>query len=203
MICFADTDIILKIAACDLLPQTLQVLGVSRQQVYVYREEAYRIYRHDPDVKRQYSSEARVRAERFVNGTSGIFGEIDVEEQNYMVAAGIDTGEQVIFGATRDYSDFQVITADRKALRTLAHAAGCGGICKRMNGRFFCPEQILLRLINHVGFAAVRAQVLPNVTHDAAFGDAFRAGATQQEAESQLNGRLTKLRMETGELLVL
>ena len=59
MICFADTDMILKLAACDLLPQTLSVLGVTRQEVYVFREEAYRIYEHDPDVRAQYPVEAR------------------------------------------------------------------------------------------------------------------------------------------------
>ena len=80
MICFADTDIILKLATCDLLPQAPTVLGVTWHEVYVFREEAYRIYAHDPDVKAQYSVEARKRAEKFINGVHGIYGEIDAEE---------------------------------------------------------------------------------------------------------------------------
>lgn len=120
MICFADTDIILKLATCDLLPQTLTVLGVTRKEIYVFKEEALRVYQHDQDIHEQYSDHARTRAIEFIRNVRSIYSEIDPEEQVYMLAAGIDTGEQAIFGATRDSTDFTVVTADRKALRKLA-----------------------------------------------------------------------------------
>jgi hypothetical protein len=201
VICFADTDIILKLAACDLLPQTLIVLGVTRQEVYVFREEAYRIYEHDSDARAQYSQETRNRAKRFINNVHGIYGEIAPEEQAFMLAAEIDTGEQAIFGATRDFSDFRVITADRKALRLLTVATGCGGICRRMNGCVLCLEQILLLLMEHFGFAAIHAQVSPHSAHDAAFQEAFPAGMMQTGAEAILKNRITHLRLQTRDLL--
>ena len=186
MICLADTDIVLKLAACDLLPQTFEVLGVTRQEVYMFREEAYPVYKHSPKVLHTYPETARNRALKFINTVHNILVSGDSEEQAYMQHAGIDAGEQAIFGATREYQDFQVITADRKALRALAHADGCGGICARMSGRVVSLEQILLRLIQHTGFDALQAQVLPCASYDAAFELPFAAGKTQAEAETLL-----------------
>ena len=120
-----------------------------------------------------------------------------------MQHAGIDAGEQAIFSATQKYQDFQVITADRKALRALAHADGCGGICARMNGRVVSLEQILLRLIARIGFSALQAQVLPCASYDATFELPFAAGNTQAEAETQLHRRVALLREQTGDLLSL
>ena len=203
MICFADTDILLKLASCDLLPPTLTVLGVTRQEVSVFREEAYRVYKYDAEVLRQYTQEARQCALRFINSVHGLFTEPDPEEQAYMVNAFIDSGEQIVFGATREYAEFQVITADRNALRALAHADGCGGICNRMQGRVISLEQILLRLILHLGFEIVQEHVLPCAKHDAAFSLPFAAGKTQVEAETELRTRIEILRAQTRDLLVL
>lgn len=204
MICFADTDIVLKLAACDLLPATLAVLGVTRQEVFVLREEAYRVYKHDLDVLRQYTAETRKRALHFINQLHGIFIEADPEEQAYMEYAGIDPGEQVIFSATREHTEFQVITADRKALRALAHANGCGGICNRMNGRVVCLEQILLLLIPHLGYEALRTKILPCIAYDVAFHSAFGSDQTngQKQAEALLRERIFNLREQTGNLLI-
>ena len=203
MICFADTDIILKLAACDLLPPTLTVLGVTRQEVYVFREEAYRVYKHDADVRREYTPKVRQRALRFINSVHGIFTAPDPEEQAYMVNATIDSGEQIIFGVTREYAEFQVITADRNALRALAHADSCGGICNRMRGRVISLEQILLRLIPHMGFEVLRRHVQPCAHYDIAFNTPFAAGKTQPEAETELRNRIEMLRVQTRDLLVL
>ena len=202
MICLADTDIVLKLAACNLLTPMLQVLGVMRQEVYVVREEAYFVYRYDADVLNDYPEVARTRALKFINNVHNILVPDNVsEEQAYMERAGIDAGEQAIFGATREYQDFQVITADRKALRALAHADGCGGICARMNGRVVSLEQILLRLIAHIDFASLQAQILPCASYDGAFDLPFVAGNTRAEAETLLHRRVALLREQTGALL--
>jgi hypothetical protein len=34
VICLADNDFVLKLAACDLLDETLDVLGIGRSEVY-------------------------------------------------------------------------------------------------------------------------------------------------------------------------
>jgi hypothetical protein len=201
VICFADTDIVLKLAACDLLPETLDVLSVKRDEVYVFREEAYRVYRHDSDVGAQYAPDALKRALKFINKVHGVFVEIDREEQLYMTAENIDSGEQVIFSATRKYTDFQVITADRNALRNLAVANGCGAICTRMSGRVLCLEQILLLLVPHVGFDNLVKRVSPCLAHDEAFRLPFQPGTTQAEAEALLRQRIDLLRAQTRSLL--
>jgi hypothetical protein len=201
LICFADTDIILKLAACDLLPQTLSVLGVTRREVYVFKEEALRVYRYDQDVHAQYSEHARQRAIEFVSNVRSIYSEIDTEEQAYMLAAGIDTGEQAIFGATRDSIDFTVVTADRKALRKLAPAPGCGAICARMQGRVRSLDQILLLLIQKLGHEAILPMIKPHREHDIAFQEASAPGIDAHDAQAKLWERIERLRADTRGLL--
>jgi len=201
LICFADTDIILKLATCDLLPQTLTVLGVTRKEIYVFKEEALRVYQHDQDIHEQYSDHARTRAIEFIRNVRSIYSEIDPEEQVYMLAAGIDTGEQAIFGATRDSTDFTVVTADRKALRKLAPAPGCGGICVRMQGRVLSLDQILLMLIQEFGYASILPLIEPHRECDIAFQEASAPDISAHDAEAKLWDRIERLRSDTRGLL--
>ena len=62
MICLANTDIVLKLAACDLLPQSLEILGITRQEVHMFREDAYFVYRHSPKVLHTYPEVVRKRS---------------------------------------------------------------------------------------------------------------------------------------------
>lgn len=201
MICLADTDIILKLAVCDLLPQTLEVLDVLPQEVYVFKEEALRVYQYDLDVIDQYSEEERKRAVQFVKRVRGLYSEIDPDEQNYMQAAGIDTGEQAIFGATRDSMEFQVVTADRNALRKLAHAPLCGDICARMRGRVRSLDQIVLLLVQRYGYETIRIQIEPHIAHDIVYEEAFKAGISSEDAATSLGQRIRNLRAATLGLL--
>ena len=200
MIGLWDTDITLKLAACDCLPATLAVLGLAKNDVYVFREEAYRVYAHNAEVIADYSVEARKRALKFINDAHRVDVEIDAEEQFFMNMEDIDPGEQVLFGATRSYSDFRLLMADRKALRLLTVANGCGGICARLQGRVICLEQILLLLIPHLGYDDLRARVTLYASVDAAFDAPFQG--TRQEAETLLRERIFVLRSRTRDLLI-
>jgi hypothetical protein len=182
--------------------QTLDVLGVTPKEVYVFKEEALRVYQYDPDVRAQYPELARQRAVTFVRNARGIYSEIDPEEQAYMLAVGIDTGEQAIFGATRDSVDFTVITADRKALRKLAPAPGCGAICTRMQGHVLSMDQILLLLIQDLGYNTVLPLIEPHRVCDIAFQEASAPAMTAQDAEARLRERIERLRSDTRGLLV-
>jgi hypothetical protein len=206
-----DTDITIKLSSCNLLENTLRILGVTVDDVFVFREEAYRVYTYDPDVRKSYSPAAIQRAKKFINRVHRIETAVDLEEQAYMSAADIDSGEQVIFSATRETSDFVVLTADRKALKILAHANGCGGIQNRTAGRVLCPENVLLRLISAGDFAGVRNGVVACLSHvpdapcDAAFADAFPDGAETTEAHAQatLRSRVQDLNRDTRRLVPL
>lgn len=201
MICLAETDIILKLATCDLLSQTLLILGVKYKEVYVFREEALRVFQYDEDVSAQYSAEAIERAIDFVKKAAQIYSEIDREEQLYMQAAGIDSGEQVVFGATRESANFSVITADRKALKAIASATGCGAICARMEGRVLSLDLILLHLLLHFKHDTLKPLIQPHIQCDVAFEVAFAPNITSEQAEANLRQRIQVLRSQTGKLL--
>jgi len=97
-------------------------------------------------------------------------------------------------------SHFQVLTADKNALRKLAVANGCGGICLRMNGRVLCLEQILLLLIPHLGFDTLAKHVSSSPAHDDAFRLPFQPGTVQTDAEAVLQQRIDLIRAQTRNL---
>lgn len=210
MLTLADTDIILKLTACDLLDETLDMFGVTVKEVFVYQTELRRVCMHNAEVIEEYSRDVLNMVITFANLACPIKTAIDPEEQVYMNAAEsshgqIDGGEQVIFGATRGMKDFRVLTSDKKALRVLAFADGCGGIYNRMQHRVYCLEQIILLLIGHIGFEEVLDRVLPALKHDKSLSEVFAAGrkANQAEVEKALQERIELLRQQTRGLLAL
>ena len=203
MICLADTDITLKLAACDLLTHTLNILGVKPKEVYVFKEEALRVYQYDPEVLINYSEEVRKRAIAFVNSSSGLYSEIHSVDQQAMFEARIDSGEQAIFGATRESTDFRVITADRKALRKLASAPSCVTIFSRMQGKTLSFDQILLMLIQEYAFEEIQTKIEPHIRYDRALEEGFAPGVSAEQAESRLKARIEQLQNETNQLLAL
>ena len=71
MTCLFDTDITLKLSACDLLQPALAVLGANKNEVYVLREEAYRVYSCNQDLKAAYPGKrSKKRFEIYQSGAS-------------------------------------------------------------------------------------------------------------------------------------
>ena len=201
MICLLDTDITLKLSACRLLQPALTVLGANKNEVYVLREEAYRVYTRNQDVITAYPASALKNALKFINDAHRIEDEPDPDEQYYMsLVDNIDSGEQILYGATRNFPDFRLLTADRKALLTISKAFGCEGICARLKGRVVCLEQILLRLIPVIGYEVLRGQVVPFAARDTAFKLPFQGA--EKEAVSELNKLILQLQNDACDLLL-
>lgn len=212
MVILADTDIVLKLTACDLLDDTLDMFGVTVEEVFVLSSEIRSVCLYNKEVIAEYPREILNKVVIFGKIASPITTGIDPEEQRYMDAAEIiinnvpqhiDIGEQVIYGATRNLKDFHVLTCDKKSLRTLAVAPGCGGIHKRMEKRVCCLEQVILLLISEFGFEYVRDRVLPARKHDFVLNEVFEAGinATQPDVENALKKWVNDLHNQTRDLL--
>lgn len=209
MICFADNDVLLKLAACDLLEEAVFVLGSTRSEVYVLPTAKYKIG-HDRQKRLQgnYGSGGVARTLEFIETVQEIASASDPEERDLLLAIdGIDAGEEVLFAATRGLDFYLVATGDKRSLRALALSSSCQPIYERMSGHIVCLEQIIARLIPHLGFEEVRSRVVPAVRSgncDTSLKSAFGSGlqTTEDNVRRSISSRIVSLRSEVGELLI-
>ena len=209
MICLADNDFVLKLAACDLLNETLDVLGLDRSEVYVLPTAKYKIAK-DKRLPARYG-EGVGRALTFLASVVEISFTPDPDELVLLSEVkdsetgerSIHEGERVLLASTSGLDDFLLATGDKNCLRALSSAPGCAAIRARCGGRVVCLEQTILWLIDANGFEYVRAKAVPARGCDTALRAAFGSGmdATQENVTLALTAYIEELDQETAGLL--
>ena len=208
MICLSDNDIIKKLAFCDLLAEALQVLETSFGDVFVLNSARYVLLK---PIKKPETAKAKLGAAVF-DRLSNFLGSVQTlnvqpsldEQRIFDDMLGIDTGEAILFSASALFSDFVLATSDKNSLRALASSSACQPIRQRLSNRVICFEQVILRLVNQIGFDFVRARVVPALDCDTALRAIFGSGldATEENVRSGLASYIEGLRKETETLLV-
>ena len=206
MICFSDTDILLKLMSFGLMKQALAALGVtSEKEVYV-TPEAVSKCRQSKRYRTDFRQEILNQTLDFLKRVSTITDQGDPNELNQLLAAedeGIDTGEATLFLATKNHADFILITGDKRALRALTNNFLSQELHNRHLARVCCLETILLRIIKQRGFSAVHAQLVAGRACDRAISNALRDGAAgEAEFIATLERYLAQLDEETQGLLM-
>ena len=198
MIYLTDNDIVGKLAACDLLDDSLTALGANRADVLVLPSLKFRFGYglKRPAMERKHGAVVVARVLEFLIGV----GEVRDASTNALLGLediiGIDQGEAVLISAAISLSDSVLLTGDKRCLKTLVEDARCHGIATGLQGRVLCFEQVMLRLIDHLGFARVQVKVAPNLHCDAALRAAFGSGmeSTEANAVASLKSYVVELR---------
>ena len=206
MICLTDNDVLLKLATWNLLEETVEVLETTREEIFVLPTAKYKIKTdRRGELAARHGPEGIGRALDFIDSVQTITKGSDPDEQAAMIAVkGIDEGEELLFSATRDEDAFLIATGDKRSLKALADAPTCAAIYDRLCGRVICLEQIVARLIPHVGFEYARSQIVPFRECDTGMKSTFGSGHLAEEANVQrsLAARINDLHFQVGSLLV-
>lgn len=206
MICLTDNDVLLKLAAWNLLEETIAVLETTREEIFVLPTAQYKIKKDSRgELVAKYGEAGIRRVLDFIASVQKISQGSDPEEQAAMIAVnGIDDGEELLFAATKELDVFLVATGDKNSLRALASAPTCTAIYERLCGRVICLEQIVARLISSVGFEEARTRIVPFRECDTSIKAAFGSGSLAEETNVQrsLAKRINDLHSEVGHLLV-
>jgi hypothetical protein len=207
VICLVDSDIIYKLAMCNLLDDTLVALDSARTDAYVLPTAKYKfgVARRRPVTGEQrYGAEVFTRIRDFLGGVR----EIDVAGSSEAIGLlasidGIDAGEAVLFTAAAEFDQYLLATGDKTSLRALALTPVCLPIAQRIRGHVICLEQIVRRLIQHFGFFYVRDKVVPARACDTALSVAFGSAwdATEPNVLAALDGYINELRSLPVDLL--
>jgi hypothetical protein len=200
VICLVDSDIIYKLAMCNLLDDTLTALDSARTDVYVLPTAKYKfgVARRRPGTGEQrYGNEVFARIRDFLASVR----EIDVagpSEELQLLASidGIDAGEAILFSATVEFDQYFLATGDKTSLRALALTPVCLSIAQRICGHVICLEQIVKRVIQHFGFSYVKDRVVPARACDTALSAVFGSGwdATEPNVLAALDSYINELR---------
>ena len=203
MLCLADTDIVLKLAACDLLQDALVCMNATLDDVRVLTSARHMLRKAKPGAFMSIGAHGLARAREFVERATPLPSVSNADTILLGSVHGIDPGEAALFAVTRDLPAFVLTTGDKRSLRALADAPACAHIAARMAGRVVCLEQVLLRLVAARGYAVVRAHATPVLDCDQVLKGAFGLGSDTVEAHTveYLLHHLRLLRAGTGRLL--
>lgn len=205
MILISDNDILLKLSACHLMEEAVVALESALADVYVLSTARYKISRdRGGKLQSQYGADGVAGALAFIDSVSEIDQEPLPGEQVVLAQVeDIDPGEQILFGATAYFNPFLLATGDKRSLRALWSAPACAPICVRMSGRVLCLEQIVSRLVPHLGFDEIRSRIVPARECDTVLKAAFGSGLQAEESQvlQHLANRVMELRADTGHLL--
>lgn len=201
MFCLSDNDVILKLAACDLLDESLAALNITKSDVYVLPTAKYALAR----AVVPHGEVVAARVNEFLASVQIIAWEPPPDELRlFEDTLGIDQGEAVLYASTATLDDFALVTGDKASLKALAGSAECQPIVNRLAGRVICLEQIIQRCVNHAGFDTVKNKVVPARGCDKALGAIFGSGLTTNatSVHEGLSSYISHLRSATGNLLM-
>jgi len=97
-------------------------------------------------------------------------------EQKLAEAQDIDIGEAVMFGLMVKNPEYMMASGDKRAIRSLATDPKLKSISKSLSGRIYCFEEVLDRLVRHLGVRPVAAAYGELLKDDGVLARAFREG---------------------------
>jgi hypothetical protein len=202
---YFDNDVVHKLAACDLLEITLQVLGIQHGQAVVLPTAEFRFFLHKPQKgEAKYGAVVFGRIRDFINAARKLRDAPDSGDVALLgPVAKIDVGERILLSAASRDDGTVLTTGDKRALEALANAQSCESICARLSGRVLCFEQLLQLFTESAGFAQLLEHVVPGVTCDKVLEIVFSNGlqTKEEDAVAGLESYVQDLRGKTGTLL--
>jgi len=149
---FHDVDILLKLAACELLDDITELLAVEEDDLKVLSTAIYKI--RGLGKKGTYPAHAISGAIRFCETHDVIPGVENTASAGALLALGdgMDPGEVILFSSALENPGSRVVTGDKRALRCLGSLGKDHEITRSLRGRVVCFEELLLRTYEKHGY---------------------------------------------------
>lgn len=208
MIVLADNDVLFKLAQCDLFAEFLSAFGVTASEVRILKLARYSTT--SKKHRKQIGDESFARLTAFL----ATVGDITVEPDPASIATltdqtdkNIDAGEAALFAVCPSIPESVIVTGDKKSLTGLAAAgqidAVCAALCRALNGRVFCFEQVLARILDHTGYDAIRTRLIRGRECDQGLAQWLGSGLDASESgfREGLTSYLNEARRTTASLL--
>ncbi len=203
MNCLMDNDVILKLAATQLLDEW-KTKAIKDGKIRIGASAKY-FFRKKKDLPKKFG-EAAVKLS--VNFAEKIETVSDVDNpadyEGLIGIPGIDAGEAILFSAAIRLPDFVIVSGDKVALKALKGSSDFDVLKKKLKGRIIAFEQVILALIRKGNFESIRERVVAAQKIDTVLEVVFGMGleTTEAKAIEALNYYIDGLRKATGDLLI-
>jgi hypothetical protein len=184
---FVDNDIIVKLATFDLYDEALAALGVGYHEAFVLDTAKFKLGAAGQQAgvekaKRRLGDKVHQRVVDFLHKVHEV--KVAPPSPAHALLCGvpnIDPGEAILIAAAADEETSLLVTGDKKAVRAFAATGPCAPLVEALQGRFVCLEQILLRVMDRIGFQPLLQKVVPVMECDSSIRSAFGSGYLAQE----------------------
>lgn len=208
MVYFTDNDLILKLAAWNLLDETLGFLEISEADIRVLGSLS-------PQVRNQLSTEKGKlfsqygvgileRTNNFCKKTHTITDTGRIQDLEVMRGIfKVDPGEAVLIANACANPDSIVMTGDKQCIGALGGCPAASSICSALQGRIIHLEQIILGLINHKGIKYTRNKIMSFPNGDKSINGAFshKSSSSKEFVVGTLENSIASLRGQSAGML--
>lgn len=194
MIILSDSDVVEKLAYCELLLEFLQLLKCPPNEVWVLPSLHFRLKRRLKDCPH-----ALRNVEQFMARVRRV-PPAKVETLDRFTS--LDVGEQQLVAVLCDEPRVKhLVTGDKRAMDKIAALSfGDAHLKSRLDATsIYCFESVMIALLKSRGFSVMQARVLkwsrsvPQI--DGVALQAFPAGGTVDDANRVLNDHFSRLRI--------
>jgi len=199
-----DTDILLKLSALDLVQETLQLLQLSEQDVYLLPSATHYLRKAGKRLIYRYGKEGVERAQKLAQQAKFVGFHLEKSELELLSSIpDIDTGEALLYASTYALQEFWLLTGDKRSLTALAASPNCQPIAARLSGKVICLEQVVIHSLSSYPFEILLSKIVPARECDTAVKVAFGSGnqTDLSHAIGALDAYISELRAKTGNLL--
>ena len=202
MICLSDNDIILHLAAWNLLAEfqafLQEILHAALGDVYVMTAFVRRLEKGDARWEAQYGKAALDRALRFCQSVKTI---ASLPHDRSVVVAlqhfdAIGPGEAILIAVAHQHPGSLILTNEWRFLSALSTEADCAAYHTTLQGRVVHLRQVAMYFLDTKGHKFVAERVKPQTKSDSTIHRAFlqnaadtRATLSQSVAEVERIGR--------------
>jgi hypothetical protein len=155
-----DTDAFCKLAAADLLNETLALLGVGREQCATLPALPYMLARGG--LRKKYGEHEADRLRQIASGFSSAPTASSPWLDMLAAETSIDPGEAQLFALAAEHG-IRILSGDKRALEALANVPS---IHSRLSNRVVTLEAVLMGLANQMTDEKLRQKGIVLGQHD-------------------------------------
>ena len=182
MIVFADNDILIKLAGCDLLIPFCEAVGAQNTEIFITQSARFAIPKQSR--KKLTTPEPLEQLKLFIERTETI--EQAHTETNILdrliETPNIDGGEAFLILSAYNIPAAKLATGDKRCLSALLNTPSLIDIANGLGGRVYTLETALLILISRLGFDSVNHRVINRCVTDGTLSLAFGVGRSIDNA---------------------
>lgn len=182
MIVFADNDILIKLAGCELLIPFCEAVGVQDTEIFVTQSARFAIPKQSR--KKLTTPESLEQLKLFIERTGTIqqaHQETEILDR-LIETPNIDGGEAFLILSAYNTPETKLATGDKRCLSALLNTPSLIDIANGLGGRVYTLETALLILISRLGFDFVNHQVVNRCVTDGTLNLAFGSGRSVDNA---------------------